>query len=820
MSSLADWIKYELNPAIYEQIEAAFPELRFTRTARGEWNSPKKLDGSEPREPRRDKTVITPKRPGILEQGGDYLSFVDYVIKRDGSDLIGALRTLAQVTGLSLPNREDFNPEEYKKRARSLSIMETANSYYCYLIRQPEASAVIDYLSGRGYSPEDIDRMELGYLPSQDRLIAHLVKNGFSREDIETALSLSKDTRIGSSHRLTIPYRSGGSITGFKYRTTGSEIPKYINSSGLDRSSGFFNLSPLKGDKDLVIVEGELDALHATAKGLENIVASGGSNITEAAIADAIKRGARRFTICFDKEPGKEKSKKQTRTAIELILKQSSQVFIAELPDLGGDKTDPDRVIKELGPEGLREVISGAIPYYTYETDHILTNYGELQEQQSGTLTHKQTEDLIRELVAAGSRIKDPLHKALNEADILGIDALTSLGLTKDRLQEVIREQEEERLQQQQKGEAEKILRDGGRLITEGKIAEGLEQIRDRLRDVSTIAKGAEFSKYLIPNNLEEVGRALRDKPPGLQTRYRIGEVDLTYPAGALSFIAAGTGHGKTTFLINSILQVVEDNRDRNKTFHFFTFEESAEAITRNMLNTFAGVKLNNGPGGNRGAVEALIAGSDRFVGREYHSSSLSHYRVKEQQFKDLLSSGRLAIHYTDYSSDELIGLISYLHSRQEIGGIFIDYMQLLHKGRKGRNKYNSRQEELKDICLELKDIAVKTGLPIVLGAQFNREVVNPLLLHTSKIGEAGDIERIAGLIIGLWDTNKTPIVDKKDEDRIKEKGSLLYPGQIYAKILKNRTGKSEEEDSFKYDSNLGKIYPQEEAIRPGGAFD
>ena len=812
MSSLSDWIKYELNPAIYEQIEAAFPELSFTRTARGEWNSPRKIDGSEPRQPRRDKTVITPKRPGILEQGGDYLSFVDYVIRRDGSDLIGALNTLAKVTGLSLPNREGFNPEDYKKRARSLSIMEAANSYYCYLIKQAEARAVIDYLSGRGYSPEDIDRMELGYLPSQDRLIAHLTKNGFSREDIEAALSLSKDTRIGSSHRLTIPYRSGGSITGFKYRTTGSDSPKYLNSSGLDRSSGFFNLYPLKGDKDLVIVEGELDALHATAKGLENIVATGGSNITEAAIADAIKRGASRFTLCFDKEPGKEKeTTKRTRTAIELILKQSSQVFIAELPDLGGDKTDPDRVIKELGPEGFKEAISGAIPYYTYETDHILTNYGELQEQQSGTLTHKQREDLIRELVAAGSRIKDPLHKALNEADILGIEALTSLGLTKDRLQEVIREQEEDRLQQQQKGEAEKILRDGGRLITEGNIAEGLELLRDRLREVSTIAKGAEFSKYLTPSSLEEVGRALRDKPPGLKTLYKIGRVDLTYPAGALSFIAAGTGHGKTTFLINSILQAVEANPD--KVFHFFSYEESAEAITRNMLNTFAEVTLSVN---NRRTIESLLNGSGDYVGRE-HRKSFDQYEAKAEAFSSLLSKGKLAIHYIDYSSDELTELISYLHSRQQIGGIFIDYMQLLHKGQKGRNKYGSRQEELKQICLDLKDIAVKTGLPLVIGAQFNREVVNPLLLHTSKIGEAGDIERIAGLIIGLWDTNKTQIAEGKDRSEISSKGSLLEPGRIYAKILKNRTGLSEEEDSFNYNSNLGKIYSKEETGRQSG---
>ncbi len=76
--------------------------------------------------------------------------------------------------------------------------------------------------------------------------------------------------------------------------------------------------------------------------------------------------------------------------------------------------------------------------------------------------------------------------------------------------------------------------------------------------------------------------------------------------------------------------------------------------------------------------------------------------------------------------------------------------MQLLHKGQLGKNKYGSRQEEIKQICLDLKDVAVETGLPLILGAQFNREVVNPARLHYTKIREAADIEQIANLIIGF----------------------------------------------------------------------
>lgn len=802
MSSLSDWIKYELNPAIYAQAGAVFPELRLEQTPRGDWHSRLKLDGTEPKTARRDKTIITTKSPGLLEQGGEYISFIDYTMRRDGSEFIAALKALAGIVGLSVPNRDNFNPEDYAKRSRSYSVREAANEYFTYCLEQEEAQPVREYLTGRGYTPELIKAMGLGYLPSQDRLTAHLIKNGYSREDIQSSLSISTDTRIGSSHKLTIPYRIGGSITGFKYRTTEHGIrEKYINNKGLDKSSGFFNMGYIRGDKDITIVEGELDALSATAQGLDNIVAAGGSFIQEAAVKDAIRRGARRFTICLDTEPGKEDAIENTRKAIATILKHSSQVFIAQLPDLGGDKTDPDRLIKEQGVEAFRRVITEAVPYYLYEIDGIISRYASIEEEQG--LTHKQQEDLIRELVEVGASIKDPTHRARAEQELLSLEPLKQMGLSEGKLREVLREQEQERLQQQQKQAAEKLLQEGSRLISEGNVKDGLELLRDRLREVSTIAKSAEYSKHLTPNDMGQVRSYFLSKPPGIRTGYETNKgEEIVFPAGALSFIAAPTGHGKTTFLINAILKAVEDHKD--KQFHFFSYEESAEAIIRNALNTYAAIPLS---GNNRKTIEGLLSGTEQYV-KTNHRGDLPAFEAKLQEFEELLHSGRLIIHYTDYSSEDLLELVAYLHKHgNNTGGIFIDYMQLLHKGRGGKNKYATRQEELKQICIDLKDTAVSTGLPIVLGAQFNREVVNPLLLHTSKIGEAGDIERIASLIVGLWDTHKAPIADGQDRKAIENK-AIMQPPSMYALILKNRTGQAGGEVGIHYEPNLGKLYP------------
>ena len=109
---ITDWVKYELYPNLFERIDTALPEHNFKRYAGG-WKSKTYLNGS-PHKHRDDKTVVTKTAPGrILEQGGESLSLVDYVIRRDGGEFIEAVKTLADVVGLQLPKGE-YNKEEYK----------------------------------------------------------------------------------------------------------------------------------------------------------------------------------------------------------------------------------------------------------------------------------------------------------------------------------------------------------------------------------------------------------------------------------------------------------------------------------------------------------------------------------------------------------------------------------------------------------------------------------------------------------------------------------------------------------------------------------
>lgn len=795
---ITDWIKYELYPTLFESIDTALPEHNFKRYSGG-WRSKTYLDGS-PHKYRADKTVVTKKAPGwILENGGEILSLVDYVIKRDGVEFIQAVKTLADVVGLQLPKGE-FNQESYQRYKDQATLLEDCNNYFIYCLENSTgADEVRAYLSSRGYSDEDVKAMELGYIPDQDKLFKYLLSKGYSQSLIDTSLQTTRGGEIkplskgiGSTHRLTIPYRSGGSVKGFKFRTVGDATPKYLNSTGLDRLGGFFNLSGIKGDKDVVIVEGELDSLSATARGVDNVVATGGNSIASDQVKDAIRRGAKSFTLCFDKEPNKEEeTAKRITSAIEVILGEGvNRVYIVTLPDLGVGKTDPDRLIKESGVEAFREALSSRLTYGAYLGSKLLEEYLS-KANQSGEIDYKER-DLLREKVV---EIRSKLS-AQDRIDFNSnlVEPLSSHGFTEDLLSELEENYKTATEEAIRNKKVDELLKKVGTLPDKG---EAIKELKEGLKDIEIKFKATEFSSLMIPIKENELKERQANKPESLNSGYTIGGEPLLLPSGAISVFTAPTSHGKTTFLINLALNVATASPDKET--YLFSYEEDGDSILINTLNTYLDEEISSN---NRRTLKSYFTtGSTEYIksqSKDYFTST------KDMFFRELIETRRLNIHYSSYNSDTLIEAIRYLHKHAKPGAIFIDYIQLLNLP-EGKYKTYSRQEEIKEICIALKDVAVETGLPIILGAQFNREVVNQLRIHATKIGEAGDIERIANLIVGFWNNNFKPLATEGELNEINNKGATT-PDTLYTTILKNRGGRVGLEEILSFNGNTGKI--------------
>lgn len=349
------------------------PELQLKPRGRI-YISPFKLYGEKPKRPRLDKTCIT-ERFIVCENGEDAIKLTTYLQRRDGKSWIEVVRYLASEANLTLPTNEDFDCEAYAKQMRKAEILEVCNDYFIWNLQNNDnAQDCRDYLTNvREYPLSMVRDMGMGFLPTWKSLEKYLLKRRFSQELIDSEIRplFSLDKRMSTTHRLTIPYISGGKIKGFKLRTHLSDIqPKYINTVGLDRKSGFFNLPVITQDKEIIIVEGELDALHACAKGITNVVSLGCSSMNENQIFDAMNRGVKRFTLCLDND---EAGVKAIIKSIRLLRQCGvSEIYVAFIPE---PYKDLDAFLKHERIEVVSQVIEEASCYYLYELKLLIEKY-------------------------------------------------------------------------------------------------------------------------------------------------------------------------------------------------------------------------------------------------------------------------------------------------------------------------------------------------------------------------------------------------------------------------------------------------------------
>jgi DNA primase catalytic core len=777
MSNITNFINYELYPAVFQSADSVFTDHNFILKG-GNYQSKTYLTGtlhkSNPA-----KTVITKRQPTrILEQGGDSKTLIDYVMDRDGIEFIEAVQWLAKSVNLEVPKGDNHDKEKYQKQQRRLSLLEEANKYFIDNLTGLQAGGALDYLKNvRGYSDEEIKTAQFGFIPSKLELYNYLKGKGFQDEEMKNNLLFNNS--IGSTHNLSIPYRVGADIKGFKFRTLGDSKPKYMNTGNFEgqnmRNEGFFNIKAVKEDKDLTIVEGEFDAITAELKGVKNIVATGGASINETQVQDAIKRGAKRFTICFDYDKGKEvDTQSKILKAIEVFTSlKVSNVYIAQLPN-DSASVDADEYIKSEGKEAFQSVLDNALPYYTYQLNAVLNNYDLSREQ-----TAKELDSLYDEIIIIYNGLTREIDE-LNFSEILTTEV--SETLTKDFL-------DNRKGAIQKELEVKRIERERTKLVKDHK--EQLSGVTDLSKIESINNDFAKKSKALQPldkfqelfktDKREDLLSLLSEVKEGLQTGYTIGGTKLELPSGALSVFCAPTSHGKTALLVNTMLRVIE--RYPTKQFYFFSYEESKAPVLMRVINAHVGKKLT-----------AKMIGGDLGASKE-----------KVNELFSLIEEKRLSIEYVDYGINDLCTAIQYLKDNEpNVGGIFVDYFQLLTTD---NNKSDSRQGELKEICHKLKNTANDTGIPIILASQFNRKVNNLSTIHSTNISEAGDIERIANVIVGMWNTNFSRLNEKDDKQALESLGiDEIENNQMYMKILKNRGGIVGDEGFLSFDGNTGVI--------------
>jgi DNA primase len=313
--------------------------------------------------------------------GGDVFKFIMLI---DNVTFPEALERLADKVGIRLTQTGPAgNDSRSQERTALYKIHEIAAKFYAaQLTGTSEGRAAKAYLLDRGLKDEVIGRFLLGYAPRDGQaLTRHLNSLGFS-EDLLVKTGLVLRDGAGSHlfdrfrGRVIFPIANeSGKVIAFGGRTLGDDQPKYLNSPETPiytKSRVLYHLDSggkaIRKQDYAVLVEGYMDCIAVDSCGIENVVASCGTSLTDAQIR-LLGRYSRRVVVNYDPDSA---GMAATERSLNALLEAGFEVKVLALP--GG--LDPDSFIRKRGEAEYRRLLAAAPGYIDYLTDRAISVHG------------------------------------------------------------------------------------------------------------------------------------------------------------------------------------------------------------------------------------------------------------------------------------------------------------------------------------------------------------------------------------------------------------------------------------------------------------
>ena len=279
-------------------------------------------------------------------KGGDLITFVR---ETEQLDFAEAIEWLAERFNVPL-EYEEASPhadEQRRRRDRLHSALDAAASFYeRYLWESQAGSKARDYLAGRGLSEETCREFRLGLALGGQTLARRARERGYTDAELAAAGLVNRRGNDYFQGRLIFPLADArGRVVAFGARKLREDDPlraKYVNSPEgelFHKASVVYGLhlarqAIAKQDR-AVVVEGYTDVMALRQAGLEPVVASMGTALTQQQLRE-LSRLTRRLFLCFDSDAAGESA---TLRGMELAAEQRFDVRVVPLPS-GLDPAD------------------------------------------------------------------------------------------------------------------------------------------------------------------------------------------------------------------------------------------------------------------------------------------------------------------------------------------------------------------------------------------------------------------------------------------------------------------------------------------------
>ncbi len=342
---------------------------------------------------------------------------VKFLMEHEKMSYPEAIEYLAKKYGIPLEYERNESDEERKQRTLRESLLvvnEFAQKYFMDQLRNTEEGKLMGmaYLKERGFKDATIDKFGLGYCPDGwDNFTKAALGKGF-KEEYLIELGLTGKSQNGKLYdiyrgRVIFPiHNDAGKVIGFGGRILkkdGKDPRKYVNSREntiyhkSDTLYGiFFAKNAIHKQQNVYLVEGYTDVISMHESGVENVVASSGTSLTQGQIRMITKR-TQNITVLYD---GDMAGIKASMRGIDMLLEQGLKIRVCLLPD--GE--DPDSFAKKHRDSELQE-------YLSKESKDFLLFKADILSKDAGNDPIKRA-SMVNEILRSISCVKDNIERA------------------------------------------------------------------------------------------------------------------------------------------------------------------------------------------------------------------------------------------------------------------------------------------------------------------------------------------------------------------------------------------------------------------------
>ena len=330
--------------------------------------------------------------------GGDVFSFIMLAEKVSFPE---SVRMVAEKCGIPIPSNPGLDDKRFDERQQLFEIYERASAYFRQMLSTEQAVEARQVLQKREIQPAFADRFYLGYAPASG-LMTHLRL----KDPVGSGLFIKNDrgdVYERFRRRLMFPiWNERGKTIAFGGRALAAEAqPKYLNSAESPLYSKSYVLYALHLAREvaqkagrLVVVEGYFDCLSLHQAGIENVVASCGTSLTQQQVA-IMARYVPEVVMNYDPDTAGQNA---MRRSIDLLLAKGLRVRVLKL----ADGLDPDDFVRKKGGDVYRRLLASA-PYFW---QYLMTEAGRQYDLDEPAMKANAFNDVVQYVAKIQDRVE------------------------------------------------------------------------------------------------------------------------------------------------------------------------------------------------------------------------------------------------------------------------------------------------------------------------------------------------------------------------------------------------------------------------------